>query len=162
MFALTMLTFSSCKKDDDDSKYQPKGTYGNSSISSSTWAVNTWANNGGFYYIDFNVSALTSSVQSSGAVEVFLSTDGGTTWRGLPFTQYGSTADYLWSFQTQTGTVEVRWTYDGSGLGSDPNTVYGAVCQFKVVCISAAGLVANPDTDYTNYNAIKRDFNLID
>lgn len=161
MFALTMFTFNSCKKD-DDTAYQPKGTYGNSNISSEIWTVSTWGNNGGLYYSDFNISTLTASVQNAGAVEVFLSTDGGATWKGLPFTQYGSTSNYLWSFQTQTGLVTVKWTYDGSGLGSDPNTVYGAICKFKIVCISAAGLKTNPNVDYRNYEVLKNAFNLKD
>ncbi len=160
MFALTMLTFSSCKKEDYDSKYQPKGTYGNSNISSSTWIVTSWTNNGIRYYSDFNVAALTSSVQSSGSVQVFFSIDGGQNWVALPYTQYYTPSNYMWSYITQTGVVEVDWIYDGTTLGSDPNTVYGAVCKFKVVCISAAGLIANPNTDYTDYNAIKKDFNL--
>jgi hypothetical protein len=162
LLVLIMLTFNSCKKEDYDSKYQPKGTYGNSNISSSTWTVTSWANNGFNYYSDFNVSALTSSVQNSGTVQVFVSIDGGTNWVALPYTVYNTPSNYLWSYITQTGLVEVKWTYDGTTLGSDPNTVYGAVCQFKIVCISVAGLAANPNTDYTNYRAIKRDFNLAD
>jgi hypothetical protein len=126
-----------------------QGPQGNANVTGQQFTVSSWSNNGSFYYTDFSVSALTPDILSGGAVEVYLSINGGTNWVALPFTQYAST-DYIWTYVTGDFLVEPHWEYNGVGLGSDPNTVYGTTCEFNVVCIAPATINAHPNTNWKN------------
>jgi len=133
---VSMTTMSSCKKEDDDSKYQEKGNYGNANITTTIFSVNPWQNDGFKYYTNHTDPSITSSVQSNGTVDIFLSIDNGTTWQALPFTQLlGCTTPnyYQMGYITSLNSVQIQWIYFGSGLGVDPNTFFSNTCQFKVV-----------------------------
>ena len=145
---------SSCSK---EGPAGPAGAQGNANVTPNTYTVASWDNNGYVYYANFSVSALTSSIQNGGAIETFLSTDGGTDWSALPFTQFISGgSNYMWTYTTSVGNVEVIWTYNGIGLGSDPNTIYGvSSCEFKVVCIAPAAMKKYPNANWKDYKQVK-------
>ena len=65
-------------------------------------------------------------------------------------------------FVTSVGTVQVNWDYNGLGAGSDPNSVFNTTCQFKVVVVSPAAMVSNPNVNWQNYTEVKRTFDLKD
>lgn len=147
------VIFNSCKKN--------KSTGAN--VKTKTFSVTTWSNDGTSWYANHANSDITSEIQSSGTVDLFFSSDGGSRWQALPFTLYnGSSANYFWFYNYSTGNVQVGWTFNGVGLGADPNTKYGTTCMFKVVCISAATRAKNPDLDWKNYNEVKKRFHLTD
>jgi hypothetical protein len=158
--AITVLTllFSACKKG-DTGPAGPAGPAGTVSVTTTTYTVSTWTNSS-IWYTDLNVPALTSSVQATGAVEVFLSVNNGTTWTALPYTYVGSTVDYFMGFATNANQVEIQWTYNGVGSGSSPNSVLGATCQFKIVVVPSS--MRKAGVNYHNYSEIKNAYNLKD
>jgi hypothetical protein len=150
--AITSLFFS-CGKDGATGPQGPSGMNGNANVQGASGSVTSWNNNGTIYYTTFTDGALTSAVQSTGAVEVFLSTDNASTWKALPFTEVSGT-DYIMLYHTSVGSIEIDWIYNGAGLGSDPNTYYSATCQFKIVCIASSIIKQHPNTNWTNYNEV--------
>ena len=74
------------------------GAPGNANVKSNTWNINSWSNNGSYYYINLADANITSAIQNNGTVEAFLKRDAGTTWIALPFTQYDASADYFMNY----------------------------------------------------------------
>ncbi|HWY10432.1 MAG TPA: hypothetical protein VN026_03850 [Bacteroidia bacterium] len=157
--AISSFNFS-CKKGDTGPAGKD-GTNGNANISTSTFQVNTsaWVNGSNYWYVDIPVSALTSSNHGAAAVEVFFSTNSGVNWHAVPYTAVSST-DYFMGFATGVGLTEIQWTYNGVGNGSDPNTFFGATCQFKIVVIPPA--MKKPGVNTHSYNELKAAYNLKD
>ncbi len=157
MIAISAITFNGCKKD-DDSAYQPKGTYGNANVKSVTfsgslswdatnyWRTGTWT----------NISILTSSVVNTGSVMLYQSVGSGS-WVALPITQAlgGNVVEDDW-FQYSAGQISV--VIENSDL-SDPTP---PALTYKLVCIDAAARHSNPNLDLTDYKAVAKAFNLKD
>lgn len=159
--AITVSLFStSCKKGDTGPAGED-GKDGSANVQTTTWSVNTsaWVNGSSYWYVDIPVSALTSSNHGSAAVEVFFSTNSGLNWYAVPYTAVAST-NYFMGFATGVGLTEIQWTYNGVGNGSDPNTFFGATCQFKIVVIPAA--MKKPGINTHNYEELKSAYNLKD
>lgn len=156
LMCLMALSLFGCKKD-DDSAYQPKGNYGNANINSMTFTVNSWNSSSWCYFYDIPVSTLTQMVQDQGAVSVYISIDNGSDWVALPYTSV-NTIDYFMEYLTFTGTVEVQWIYNGNGIGTNPNSYFGSSCMFKIVTVSPAGRLANPDLNWKNYSEVVKRF----
>jgi hypothetical protein len=155
------LAITSCKKG-DTGPAGPQGPSGKNSVLTTNYSVSqsTWVNGSSCWYVDLGVSALNSKAQDSAAVEVFLSTNGGTTWVDLPYTFVNST-NYFMGFTTNTNQVEIQWTYNGVGNGSDPCTALQiSTCKFKVVVIPS-GMV-KPNVNPHNYNEVKQAYGLKD
>jgi hypothetical protein len=151
---LVVLTFNGCKKE------KPSDPV---SVKAQTFSVTNWTYSSPSYYANYADAEITSTVQSSGTVNLFFSSDGGTTWQALPFTKYNGSSDYYWGYNVSVGYVQPTWTYSSSlSSGSDPNAVYGVTAKFKVVCISAGARQANPDLNLNDYQKIKERFNLAD
>ena len=150
---------SGCAKDGAVGPQGPQGPPGNANVLSATYIVNNWTSSGNsFWYVSFNVPEITSSVNSGGAVQVFMSLDDGYTWDAVPFTQVNSPYNYYMSFITQPGLIEIDWVHEGGTLGSDPNSYYLATCRFKVVVIPPSARKEN--VDLTNYEAVKAAYDL--
>jgi hypothetical protein len=149
------------------------GTNGNANVRSQTDTATTWVSNGttgwSIYFVDTSV---TTAIQNKGTVQVFMSYDLGTTWAALPLSNYTSvTNNYTMGFTTKTDTVSVQWTNTsinptglltgtGAGPGSNPTTIYGSTCWFKIICISASARMANPGVNLQNYAEFKKAFHL--
>jgi len=112
------------------------------------------------WYTQLSVPELTLSNINSAAVQAYFGTVSNN-WIALPYTHIAST-NYFMGYLTTTGLVEVRWDYNGIGIGSDPNSVFGATSQIKIVVIPPAMLASHPDVDLKNYEEVKRTFNLED
>src|ERR1035437_7504122 len=112
-------------------------------VTSLTFSVPAWSSNSLKWYTDLSVPALTSANINSASVQVYLSTASGT-WTALPFTEVRS-IDYFMNYTTSIGLVEVNWIFNSAGIGSDPNSIYSATCQFKVVVIPPAARKSNPN-----------------
>jgi len=148
ILTVAVLSFNSCKKD-DDSNLQPKGNYGNANVSSASYTGNWIFQGGSEWDVTLNVPAITSSVLSSASINTYLSGDGGQSWIALPV--YISPVSIAVVYQVNTVGVAAQ------GGSSAPSATL-----FKVVIISAAGRKANPNLDLKNYNAVKTAFNLKD
>jgi hypothetical protein len=163
-----MLLLTSCGKDGATGPQGPAGTNGTNgvaNISVQDFTINSWNQTTTgtlYYYTQLNVTALTADVNNNGAVEVFFSTTGGTYWTGLPMTEYVSGgSNYIFNFSTGTNLVEVDWiAASGFVVGNDPNTIFGATIQLKVVVIPPSMRKANPDVNFHNYNEIKKHFKI--
>jgi hypothetical protein len=129
-------------------------------VSSHTFSVPTWTNNGSRWYNEFPVPELTSDNINSASVQVYWGTTSAN-WVAIPYTFVGTT-DYFMGYLTQVGNIEVRWTYNGVGVGSDPNAVLGGIVQIKVVVIPPAMIKNNPNVNLNNYQEVKQIFNLKD
>ncbi len=167
---ITSFAFSSCVKDGPVGPQGPagtNGTNGNANVTSLIYQVATsvnWSISSGsnpYYYANFQDNDLTQAIHDNGSVQVFFSIDNGTTYEAVPYTYVAST-NYYMSFTTVVDYVQVAWNYGGGTLGSDPNTVFGATCQFKVICIAAGARLAHPNVNYKNYQEVKKAFNLKD
>jgi hypothetical protein len=159
------VLIASCTKDGETGPQGPagtsgtNGTNGNANVSDTTFIINTWTTGTSFYYVNLDYSQLTSTVQEGGAVQVYFSSNSGSAWYSLTWI-YDASTDYYMSFYTQTGRVVVKWQYDGSGIGSDPTSIFTASSFLKVVVIPPAMRIAN--LDLTNYQAVKSAYNLKD
>jgi hypothetical protein len=151
---LVTLIINGCTKGKDGAP----GPSGSSNVSALNYTP-TWytSSSSTYWYANLSVPALTQSNINSAAVQVYFSTTSGV-WVAVPFTQVAST-NYFMNFLTAVNTVEITWTYNG-GLGSDPNTYYGATVQAKVVVIPPAAM--RPNVNYRNYQEVKVAYNLKD
>ncbi len=131
------------------------GAQGNANVVSQTFTASAWTYSNPQWYENFSVTALTSTIVSAGAVEVYLSANAGTNWTALPYTQYGSVANYVAGYTYGLNSLEVTWIYNSVGSGSDPNTYYStSACLIKVVCIAPAIIKKYPGTDWKNSAAV--------
>ncbi|MFH0893729.1 MAG: hypothetical protein V2A54_04775 [Bacteroidota bacterium] len=161
------LLVGGCKKDDDSmyqlkgdyqpkGNYQPAGNYGNANIVSNQFTV-TWTLSAPAYYCTIYDGNITQSIVDNGSVEVYMSNGSGG-WIALPYTMpMSSTYASTYTPVHYLGGVTV-WKYDTDYTqASDPGTT-----TFKVVCVSYAGKIANPNLNWNDYNEVKNAFNLKD
>jgi len=150
------LLFAGCKGDQGDPGAQ--GPEGNANVVGTQFAVTdaSWSDNNGDYTVDLTVPALTSDIASGGAVETFLSQDGGTTWIALPFTTVASNSENaFWNYAYSTGSVTVALLWNGADNGS-PNAFYNVnTLDINVVCIAPATMKKYPNTNWKDYNVVK-------
>ena len=157
---LLVLTFAitgntGCTKGEDGTP----GKSGNANVTARTFSVSSWASNSSRWYAQLSVPELNSSNINSASVQVYWGTVSNN-WLALPYTYVTSTTNYFMGYLTTVNLVEVRWDYNGAGIGSDPNTVFGSAVQIKVVVIPPAAMVANPHLDLKNYQEVAKQFNL--
>lgn len=156
LFFLMVIVINGCKKGETG----PAGKDGSVNVKAHTFSVPTWTNNGTLWFNEFPVPELTSDNINSAAIQVYWGTTSNN-WIALPYTFVSST-DYFMGYLTQIGNVEVRWTYNGIGVGSDPNTELGGTVQIKVVVIPPAMVKKNPNVNMNNYNEVKSAYGLKD
>lgn len=166
IFLLAMLILSGCAKDKYQPKgdYQPAGNYGNANmIYSNTVTLNNWTSafdNGTeyVYYSLINWPALTQAIKDNGAVMTYVQS--GTQWYALPYSDHGTGWSYTYDFGFDVGTVEIDLTgVDNTG---SPGTASQNGTVVRLVAISPAAKIANPDLNWSNYNEVKARFNLED
>lgn len=158
---ITLLTIISliqgCTKKGD---VGPTGKDGSSNVSATVFQASSWSWSAPNYYINLNVPEITSENLTSAAIMVYFTKDN-IKWTAVPFTQYNSTYNYFMGFNTSIGQVQVTWIYDTSlSSGDNPNVYYGVTVQYKVVVIPPAAKKANPNVDLSNYNEVKKAFNI--
>lgn len=156
---LTVLTITiiGCKKD-DDSAYQPKGSYGNANITSLTVSISSWAWDPSQYfdYSDTSLSEITPDVYDNGLVNVYSRTAIG--WAQWPRTMVlggGITVNQRFYYQVGTIKFVMANSDQTSSSLAYPTT-------FKVVIITPAAKLANPHVDWSNYSEVQETFKLID
>jgi hypothetical protein len=148
--AIAGAIFTSCTKDG------PAGPEGNANVTSDTFSIPAWSTYSYCYYYDFYTSKLTHDIANSGAVETYLSTDGGNNYITLPQIFY-DTVNYWMRVRTEYDLVELQWWYNGSGnIGVSPNTYFGATCMVKAVYISASMRQNHPKVNWSNYQEMEQ------
>jgi hypothetical protein len=131
-------------------------------VKSKTLSVTSWSYSSPQYYVDLEVSDLTSEKLSTAAVMVYFSYSANN-WIALPYTQYNDlAANYFMGFNTQVKNVQITWIKDTeSTAGVNPNEYFGVdAVEFKIVVIPAATSRINSDLDLTDYEAVKTRFDL--
>jgi hypothetical protein len=148
-----LLTFSGC---DSEEPVDPA-----KQVSAHTFSISNWNYASPEHYADLPVAAITSANINSVGVMVYYSAYPDV-WVSVPYTVYGTVHDYHMGFLYDPGTVEVTWMYDGTSMGSDPNTYYGTTVKCKVVVVPSTARLANPNLDWNDYEQVKRRFHLKD
>jgi hypothetical protein len=146
-----IILFAGCKKGKDGTD----GKDGNANVKYRTFNSPGWNDNGSYWYTDLGVPEITSDNLNSAAVQVFIGT--GTDWTAIPCA-YVTSTNYFWTFIMSTGSVRVKWTYNGIGSGSSPNSIYNATVQVKVVVIPPA--LIKPGINYRNYDELRKAYNI--
>lgn len=132
----------------------PKGDKGNANvIGTNTITINSndWTYNSSNreYTVGLNTPGITQDIVNNGLVQVFrVYSDVNVS---LPEIIIGHVTEFGFS----NGLVKLyRKKVDGS-TPTEPSSG-----KYRVVIISASGLAAHPDLDYTNYKEVKEAFNL--
>jgi hypothetical protein len=163
LMAGAVLTFTSCKKENYDDKYQAKGEYGNASIvTSNTVTLNNWSeefNDGINYEYSSQIGwpALTQSIIDNGMVMAYLKD--GNTWYAMPFSfsdDNYSSQNWNFSFTTGSATINVSGyddfgSYEAADFSGTP---------VKLVAISNEAKAMHPEVDFNNYTQVASVFGL--
>lgn len=168
MMCLAVLAMVSCTKRGPEGPVGPQGPMGpqgpagndgNANVASSTLTVypDDWYLDNGSWRVDFDYDAINSDIYESGAVLVYMETEG--TWRQIPMTFYYSVfndagEEIFLSSSLETsfyqGGVSVFWTESDFYEGYRPEQH-----KFRIVAIAASYYKAHPDLDYSNYEAVR-------
>lgn len=170
-FAIALMAFAlvvSCAKEGPMGPAGPQGPQGpagqdgNANVASSTLTVypNDWYWDNTSWRVDFDYPAVNSNIYNSGVVLVYMENEN--TWRQIPMTFYYSDEDgnfYSSSLETSfyVGGVSVFWTESDFYDGYRPEER-----RFRLVAISAGYYSAHPEIDYSNYEVLKKTFELAD
>lgn len=116
------------------------------SITSSDWSLAS-----SFYSTSFTSVAITQAIVNNGAVMVYEKL--GNSWQCMPYTTGLNERDFTFS----VGAFKI-WSHntdDSIPTNPGPQT-------YRIVAISASGLIANPNVDLKNYQVVKMTFGLSD
>lgn len=163
---LLSIFTNGCKKE-DTTEYQPKGAYGNANmVTSGTYNPTNWfsvSNDGTNFEFTATVSCadVTQTVKDKGIVMVY-GDDGSGNWLALPFTDNSSGANghsIKFGYYFSVGIVTL--VYEGFDNAGSPtvNDLNGTL-PVRVVTISQASKLANPNVDYNNYAEVREVFHL--
>lgn len=159
MVMLMALAFNACKKPKDgkDGAQGPQGPAGNANVNVQITTVTTsdWIVSAPSYYVSIYVATITQAIVDNGAVLVYISNGAGG-WEALPVTipvssSYSSTYNpvhYLYG-------VTIWKTDTDYTQATNPGTR-----TFKILAIASSARLSHPNLDYTNYEAVKKAFNL--
>ncbi len=150
---LTAVVTMSCSKDGVMGPQGPAGldgTNGNANVigtntittTSSDW---TSYSGGGLWQISFSAASISQSVVDRGIVSVFKSNSAGA-WTAMPYT----IVNQSWTFTFGVGFVNIAVANTSSGSITNPGSQ-----TFRVVIISPSNRMANPNTDWNDYNQVK-------
>jgi hypothetical protein len=136
-------------------KQGPQGPQGNANVQSLTYQVTEWNFNNPAYYADISVPFVTADIISSGAVLVYAEV-GTNIFSQVPLTfylsdQYSTTIEVSHSI----GKVRLFWVDSDLTQPLQPGAM-----NFKIVVIASALLQKHPDTDLSNYQEVKEQFQI--
>ncbi|MBP6755283.1 MAG: hypothetical protein KA210_03985 [Bacteroidia bacterium] len=164
---LTAITTLSCSEDGAMGPAGPagangtngtNGTNGNANVIGSTTVSvppSNWINAGGTstsWSTTLTSQAITQAIVDKGSVSVFCQV--GSTWLALPYSNPQN--HYFFNYGFYLGAVEVNLTSQ-SGYTVTPGTNV-----FRIVVISASNKLANPNTNWKDYNQVRAALHLQD
>lgn len=149
-----LLTVTSCRN---------KNEGNGANVASSTLTVNSndWEWDETSWRVDIDYDNITENVTDYGAVLVYK--EESNTWRQLPMTFYyslnqnGEVVNLSSSLEVSTYDrgVSIFWTESNFSSAYRPET-----CRFKIVVIEANVYSARSDVDFSDYNAVRKAFNI--
>lgn len=141
-----------------------RGPKTNANVYSSTVTVyeSDWRWDNTSWRVDLRFDAINLNVHNDGAVLVYM--DNENTWRQLPMTFYYTDYDNQGNLVNCSSSLEVS-SYDGGvSIFWTENDFYNGrrigTHRFKIVTLSNADYSARPDVDYSNYEEVKRVFQI--
>jgi hypothetical protein len=141
-----------------------RGPKTNANVYSSTVTVyeSDWRWDDVSWRVDLEYDAINLAVHNDGAVLVYM--DNENTWRQLPMTFYYTDYDNQGNLVNCSSSLEVS-SYDGGvSIFWTENDFYNGrrigTHRFKIVTLSNADYSARPDVDYSNYEEVKRVFQI--
>ena len=141
-----------------------RGPKTNANVYSSTVTVyeSDWRWDNTSWRVDLRFDAINLNVHNDGAVLVYM--DNENTWRQLPMTFYYTDYDNQGNLVNCSSSLEVS-SYDGGvSIFWTENDFYNGrrigTHRFKIVTISNADYSARPEVDYSNYEEVKRVFQI--
>ena len=112
--------------------------------------------------VDLEYDAINLAVHNDGAVLVYM--DNENTWRQLPMTFYYTDYDNQGNLVNCSSSLEVSSYNGGVSIFWTENDFYNGrkigTHRFKIVTLSNADYSARPDVDYSNYEEVKRVFQI--
>jgi hypothetical protein len=141
----------------------PEGPTGNANVASSTLTVypSQWYWDNTSWRVDIEYKAINADIDAHGAVLVYMDVEG--TWRQIPMTYYYYDAQYdsFYASSLEVSTylegLSIFWTESDLSQLDAPGTH-----DFKIVVIAASVYQSRSDVDYSNYEAVKKAFQLAD
>ena len=140
-----------------------RGPKGNANVKSSTVTVRSsdWYWDNTSWRVDLEYKAINADIDNYGAVLVYM--DNNNTWRQLPMTFYytdevnGETVYCSSSLEVSSYKegVSIFWTETDFYDGYRPDDH-----DFKIVAIAASEYQRRSDVDYSDYEAVKRAFQI--
>lgn len=140
-----------------------RGPKGNANVKSSTVTVRSsdWYWDNTSWRVDLEYRAIDANIDDYGAVLVYM--DNNNTWRQLPMTFYYSAeedgVEYYYSSSLEVSSYEegvsIFWTENDFYDGYRPDDHV-----FKIVVIAASEFNRRSDVDYSNYEAVKKAFQI--
>lgn len=140
-----------------------RGPKGNANVKSSTVTVRSsdWYWDNTSWRVDLEYKAIDANIDDYGAVLVYM--DNNNTWRQLPMTFYYSAVvdgeEYYYSSSLEVSSYEegvsIFWTENDFYDGYRPDDHV-----FKIVVIAASEFNRRSDVDYSNYEAVKKAFQI--
>lgn len=133
------------------------GTNGNANVIGTTNVITTsasWTSQGSgtFWKTTLQIPEITQAVVDKGIVSVFQNYNGGI-WDALPYTYNNR----QWNYGFFLGGVNILCVSNNGTAINNPDAQ-----TFRVVIISASNKMANPNTNWNNYEEVKNALNLKD
>ena len=134
------------------------GTNGNANVigtNSVSVPPSNWFNSGDntSWSTFLNVPAITQEIVDRGAVSVFFQLN--TSWIALPYSNPQN--HYFTNYGFSLGAVEINISTEFGYILTSPGTNI-----YRVVVISPSNKIANPNTDWNDYNQVKEALHLQD
>jgi len=165
MALLAMVAMISCRG--PQGPQGPQGPMGNANVVSSTVTIypNDWRwDNNTSWRVDINYKAIDADIDDYGAVLVYMNMEN--TWRQLPYTFYYSMELEDGSLGYFSSSLEVSSYKEGVSIFWTESDFYDQYRpdqhDFKIVVIAASLYNSRLDVDYSDYEAVKKAFQLED
>lgn len=164
MALLAMVAMISCRG--PQGPEGPQGPMGNANVASSTLTIypNDWYWDQTSWRVDIDYKAINADIHNHGAVLVYM--DNQNTWRQLPYTFYYSVNNGDGTTSYFSSSLEVSSYKDGVSIFWTESDFFDQYRPeqhtFKIVVIAASLYNSRADIDYSDYEAVRRAFQLED
>jgi hypothetical protein len=152
IFGLTTF-ISGCTK---EGPAGANGRDGNANVVSTTFTISNWTFNNPSYVGTQSIPAITQEILNNGAVLAYVKV--GDNYSQVPLTFYQSNT-FSSSIEVAHGLGSISFFFTDSDL---IQPVTPGPLTFKVVVIASAAKTQNPNVDFSDYEAVKSKFNIVD
>ena len=142
------FTTSSCKKAVTDHEEN----YPHTDINVQEYTVSNWIGDANGYEAEIMAESLTSELLSDGVVMCYIKS--GDSYLAMPLTLSNGSWIEHWAFAQNSNSITIL-NYDDDGATPEPGTR-----TFKIATFTQAGLINHPNVDITDYESVKKEFNL--